>query len=110
MSEPSDWVKLKRGNDWAHHYLNLTTTNNAMLGELKCGAGTPVWVRFPDGHAAKLRVSMTRIDDSYSDHGHEQNTVSHVPSVAVESHGVRALVTLDQLEVSEAWARAHGAK
>ena len=104
-----DWVKLKIGNDWAHRFLALTVTNDRR-GGLRCVPGELVLVRFPDGSEKELPIQMLRIDDSYSDHGHAQDVTSYVPAVVLSACGVPVHISLDKLEVSRAWAEAHGAK
>jgi hypothetical protein len=110
----SDWVRLKPGNDWGNVYFALEPLTEHGMAQFSRGIkvkdGDVARVRWDDGSTGHADIVLVRNTQMVGDMGHNYEVTSRIPHVKASVHGHEVLIPIDEVDVSEAWARSMGAQ
>jgi len=103
MSLDSEWVELKRGNDWGYVYLAETPLDehghaDAHRG-LKLQEDQELLVRFPNSYQERVRITSHRFTGRASDMGRHNDVSYSLPGFNYDVYGLAVWICLDQVQV-----------
>lgn len=94
----SEWVQLKRGNDWGYEYLapkplsDFGTASGGLLFKVK----QRIEVKWPDDTVTTESVSFKSGYNNVDDMGHSSTVYFKIPGIKVKTeHGVTVWIPLD---------------
>ena len=101
----TEWVRLKRGNDWGVSYLAVEPKRDGFADstrKVEFAAGTPLHVRWPDGTESTEPAAERVVHGTVGDMGHTYDTTSHNQGIEVNRNGVMLFVSLADVDIDRA--------
>lgn len=98
----SEWVRLKRRTDWGRPFYTLPDSGLNEWGTLngwRAAVPEKVSIRWPNGDITTEEVQQLREYYSVGDHGNTSSGFCPVPTLALEVHGARVWLKMDEVEV-----------